>query len=385
MKKIALAMVYTKINYGTVLQAYATQLVLDSLGYYTETIEQREIDKTLKRKKIFYFISHVFEKDLLKTKRGMIKKILLKKINYHSLKSNEIVRKNRFDKFVNENFKFTPAFKTIDDLKRYINDFNTVIVGSDQIWLPQHIEAGYYTLEWVPDNISRMSLSTSFGTKSIPHNMEQKAIHYLSKINYLSVREETGAEIIYKLTNRNAKVLCDPTMMISSKTWEQVAGNPYIENEPYILCYFLGTNMQHRNFALRLKQHAKCRIIALIHMDEYFEYDEEYADETPYDVGPAEFLGLIRNAKYVCTDSYHATVFSVLFHKEFFVFPRFEDKNKMSTNSRITTLLQHLGLMDRFIRNEEQKVANIYYEEVEEKILDLKKQAYDFIVNSIGI
>lgn len=385
MKKIALVTVYSKVNYGTVLQAYATQEVLDSLGYYNETINQCKINKIFRKKRIHYFVSHIFYKNLLSSKMGFLKKKILKAINYHELKKHEKERRKKFDEFINDNFRFTPAFENIDDLRMYVKDFSAAVAGSDQIWLPQHLEAGYYTLEWVPDNINRVSLSTSFGVKSIPHDMERKTARYLSKISELSVREDTGKEIVQRISHREAKVLCDPTLMIRSEIWEKVASDSHYKKNSYILCYFLGNNIEHRQFALKLKKQTGCKIVALIHMDEYFAFDEQYADETPFDVGPKEFLGLIKGARYICTDSYHATIFSVLFHKEFYVFSRFSDTNQMSTNSRIITLLNRLGLEKRLMNRRTKMVEeSIDYEKVDRIVVELRKQAYEFIESALG-
>ena len=102
----------------------------------------------------------------------------------------------------------------------------------------------------------------------------------------------------------------------------------------YILCYFLGNNPLHREFAKRLKEVTGCKIIALTHLDEFVKSDEGYADETPYDIDPADFLNLIRNAEYVCTDSFHCSVFSILYKRQFFTFRRYNRNTKQSTNSR---------------------------------------------------
>lgn len=88
----------------------------------------------------------------------------------------------------------------------------------------------------------------------------------------------------------------------------------------YILCYFLGNNPPHREFAEKLKKETGCKIVALTHLDEFVKSDEGYADETPYNIDPADFLNLIRNAEYVCTDSFHCSVFSILYKKSFIHF-----------------------------------------------------------------
>lgn len=92
---------------------------------------------------------------------------------------------------------------------------------------------------------------------------------------------------------------------------------PVVQGD-YILCYFLGNNTADRQFARRLREKTGCKTVALLHLDEYIRADESYADETPFDVGPGELLNLIRNARYIVTDSFHGSVFSILNRKTFF-------------------------------------------------------------------
>ena len=123
----------------------------------------------------------------------------------------------------------------------------------------------------------------------------------------------------------------------------------------------MGKNIEHRKFAERLKAKTGCKIVSLNHADEYVKYSDKFADETPYDVGPKEFLNLIRNAEYICTDSFHGTVFSLINNKKFFTFERYSSKNgKISTNSRIYSLLGIMNLQNRVLKGNEdiEKVLN---------------------------
>ena len=136
-----------------------------------------------------------------------------------------------------------------------------------------------------------------------------------------------------------------------------------------------------------MKKKTGLKTIALIHIDEYIPADEKNYDETPFAIGPEEFVNLIRNAKYVLTDSFHGSVFSIIHHKPFIVFDRFCDKTKNSTNSRITSLCSVLGLSERRFSNDidiytlmEKKIA---YDKVEEKLSQLRKSSKQFLVSAI--
>lgn len=140
---------------------------------------------------------------------------------------------------------------------------------------------------------------------------------FLKKIKHIGVREESGQKLVKEIANRDVPVVCDPTLLFTGDEWMAIQQKEPIIKGKYILCYFLGNNPPHREFAKRLKEVTGCKIIALTHLDEFVKSDEGYADETPYDIDPADFLNLIRNAEYVCTDSFHCSVFSILYKRQF--------------------------------------------------------------------
>ena len=139
---------------------------------------------------------------------------------------------------------------------------------------------------------------------------------------------------------------CDPTLLLTKEEWQKIA-----VKDKYILCYFLGKSIEHRKFAEKLKQKTGYKIVSLNHADEYVKYSDIFADETPYDIGPRQWINLIENAEYVCTDSFHGTIFSLINNKNFFTFERYNSKNsKISTNSRIYSLLETVQLKERLIK-----------------------------------
>ena len=158
-------------------------------------------------------------------------------------------------------------------------------------------------------------------------------------------------------------------------------------NEPYILCYFLGNNLPHREFAKGLKKRTGCKIVALPHLDEFVRSDEGYADEMMYDVDPADFLNLIRNASYVCTDSFHCSVFSMLYRKEFFSFRRYTRNTKSSTNSRLDTLFKLSGIKGRILNGDEdiQKCLDmkINYDDVHKNIGIVRDESYQYLSKAL--
>ena len=380
MKKIAVVTGYHIKNYGSALQAFATQRVLDNMNIQNECI------KYVKKKDINQLL-RIFNIPLLKTKLKETKKKIYAKKYPDTLGKNFKIRNKIFDDFVSKNFRVSKEYFGYESLKEGINDYDAVLLGSDQVWNPLNFGSHYYTLEFVPDSIPKITYAPSFGVSKIPRTQRKATINYLKLIEYISVREKKGQEIIKELTGRDVPVVLDPTLLLDIEEWKEIYNKEKIVKDKYILCYFLGTNQKHREFAKKSKEKTGYKIITLPFMDEIVKEDFEFADEKLYNVGPSEFLNLIDNAEFVCTDSFHGTVFSVLNHKKFFIFNRYDDSKKVSTNSRISSLLSLLGLEERLcnsIESAENIVNNeISYSEVDEKLKKLKQDSMSYLENSI--
>jgi hypothetical protein len=176
----------------------------------------------------------------------------------------------------------------------------------------------YYNLLFVDDSIPKIAYATSFGVSEIPVFQRKDTGSYLDRFEKIGVREESGKHIVDSLSNKKAEIVADPSMLLTREEWEIIAKEPNIViDEPYILCYFLGKNLEARKAALKLKGKTGCKIVALCHNDEYFPSDNQLGDFLLYDIDPSNFIFLIKNASFVCTDSFHCSVFSILFHKQF--------------------------------------------------------------------
>lgn len=385
MKKVGIVSCYFKDNYGSLLQAYATKKILDNNNIPNETIAI-EANKDFKKGKIKYYLSQIFNFSFIKSKLGMIKMKLDKKIN-KELGKNISIRNKKYKEFKKE-FNLSRSCTDYKGLTQLAKDkYSDIIVGSDQLWLPVNVVADYYTLNWVPDHINKISYATSFGVSNIPKKYDNIYIKFLKRINHLSVREESGKEILDKYKT-NSKVVCDPTILLTKEEWEKECTPNKFINKKYILCYFLGNNIEHRKFVERLKDKTGYKIVSLNHADEYVKYSDEFADITPYDVGPREWLNLVKNAEYVCTDSFHGTVFSIIFNKTFFDFRRFNPKNKNNTNSRLDSLLNIAGISKERILTGLENVDKVLkyeidYKKVNENIDKFRNESKNWLLESI--
>ena len=289
-----------------------------------------------------------------------------------------------------EKLHFSPQYNTISELHVGINErYNSVIVGSDQLWLPGNIVGDYYTLSFVPDNVNKVSYSTSFGQSYVPHELIEKTSIFLDRINYLSVRETSGQRIIKEISGRDAKIVLDPVLLFDKEYWEGCIGDKPIIEGNYIFCYILGKRKSGRKFAKALKAKCNYKIVNMPNLDEYILGDDKYTDIKLYEVSPFDFLNLIYYAKYVITDSFHCTAFSILFHKAFFIFHRHKDKSVYSTNSRIDDLLERADLKNRLMFDDQGLddallEATSSFEAADHYIENARRESIIFLENALS-
>ena len=341
---IGVCIKYFHENYGGMLQAFATTQYLEDLGYDYELIRYK------KKKDVAFLVKslpRLFNRVLLNDKFEMMKKKIgaLQHLEYAR---NNAVRMAAFDSFRKANFtRLSQEYEGYDNLCAGSEKYSAVITGSDQLWSPAGLPTNFYNLQFVADGITKISIASSFGVNEIPRYQEKRTKNYLKRIEYISMRENRGAEIVKELTGREVPVILDPVFLLSRDTWLEKIPNQDIIGEPYIFAYFLGAAQEYRQVVMELSKRLGIKIVTLRHMDQYVEADEAFGDIAPYDVGPDQFLNLIRNAAYVCTDSFHGTAFSIINEKQFIVFDRYKASSAVSKNSRIDTLCQNLGLQDR--------------------------------------
>ncbi|MDR2654498.1 MAG: polysaccharide pyruvyl transferase family protein [Oscillospiraceae bacterium] len=385
-KKVGIVSCYFKKNYGSALQAYATQRALDGLQIDNETIDIRCISKEISRGKLNYYRRNAFDLSMYSAKKGFARHLLQQRID-PDFKNNMRKRRIAFRQFEQDNFRMSTRYKSKFELSQACGNYTDVLVGSDQLWLPLNIEGDYYTLNFVPSHINKISYATSFGVPRLPAYLLERAMYFLNRIEHVSVREESGRRLVREITNRDVPVVCDPTMLLTGEQWRDIQQKEPLIKEPYIFCYFLGNNPEHRAFARRLKKESGCKIAALRHLDEYIPGDNDFGDFAPYDAGPEDFLNLIKNAEYICTDSFHGTTFSALNNKKFFTFRRFRKANAHSTNTRIEYLLSALGISDRLLEGNEDVLRymskTIDFSSVNARMVEIRKSSMDFLITAL--
>lgn len=383
MKKVAILSVYDVYNYGSILQTYATQQIITSLGFENVIIRNDHRSKLSQLKRLSNL-------PLLQMKINfLIRDFYVKHIN-KQLGLYFKSRHDAFDQFIAENLKISCDIGDKSGIAEYIKDWDFALVGSDQVWNPMNLGKDFYTMNFVPEGVKRITYAPSFGVSAIPKNQMEKTKQYLNNIDCISVRETSGQAIIKELIGKNVPVVADPTILMPFDKWEKLVDSHPYNSKPYILCYFLGKNPNHREFANRLSKKTEIEIISLPHSDEICKADFDFGDFTPQHVGPKEFVNLVAHASYVCTDSFHCTVFSNLFSRQFYSFGRYANaKNIASTNSRIPSLLSILGNHERFIDSttpiSDSLLTPIDYELVQKNIEKLRLSSLDYLKKALDL
>ena len=266
-KKVGLAVVTYKDNFGSALQTYATQSVIQKLGFETGIFDISGVHKEINKKKIKYYLGRVFQPDEFVYLLEHLKSRGRKKANKSNDKyaENMRIRHKKYVEFNDKELKFLKRTHSWKALKEQSSKCDYVVVGSDQLWRPSNIAGEYFTLEFVPDEVHKIAFSTSFGVSELPKSLHKHAKKYLERIEDISVREDTGKNIVKQITGRDIQVVCDPTMMLDAKEWMAIQNETPIISEKYILCYFMGDNPEHREFVKRLKKETGYKIVGLLH------------------------------------------------------------------------------------------------------------------------
>lgn len=360
MKKIAILTWIFYPNFGSVLQAYALGKYLKNLGHEIKYIN--------------YFPNTPFPKSTVEklTNYDEIKSkfyTLLKNKNF-SVDKDIIKRKDIFKNFINKKFSLTEICETNSQLAALCKDFDVIICGSDQIWSPLIYDEKFYLSFAENKSVKKIAYAPSFGTDNIKNiSIRQKIKEHINNIDFLSVREKSGIEIIKALNEKNVSVVSDPTMLLSKEEWIDFSES-YETGKPYLLIYFLGNNSYYDKYISEAKKIGYNIIIIPAKSCDY-KNKIHIADN----LTPEQFVYLFSNAKCVLTDSYHGTLFSIKFNKPFATLARFSEKSNINQNERLHDLLQITGLNDRYFQkfnitafnklNEDYIIAENFYDRIE--------------------
>ncbi len=390
MKKVGIATMFGGANYGNILQNYAVEQLIRDCGYNPYTLQnltkvgfidyswrEMSLSKKLCPTYIKAYIRVMLENKFgCKNDRDFTLKNLLKyKKNIDDYKTALESRFKRFDNFRNEylNVDSTPITAQWYD-KVNIDTFTAFVCGSDQVWNPYYkTTSSVDFLQFAPP-YKRIALSPSFGVSKIPDARKKDYTDWISKIPYLSVRENAGAEIIKELTGKDATVLIDPTLCITADKWLSLAKEPkHKPKKDFVFCYFLGN--KSKKYCRYIEKYAKQNNYEIVNVCDVF--DLRY-----YDCDPNEFLWLLSHAKAVFTDSFHGMAFSINLQVPFVVFDRVERGSSMS--SRIATILKKTELDYRhYLKVSFDDVEKVDFSRSEEVLKSEREKEIEFLQNAL--
>lgn len=328
MKSIGIITIHKINNYGSVLQAYALQKVCEDLGYKAEIIDYDFPNKFHQNNKYSTasdtqpnepkWIKALFAKALVRQHKGI--RLFIDK--YQSLSSNK--------------------YHKVEDFTANPPTYDVYITGSDQLWSPRHCNGDpAFMLYFAPDNALKISYAASIGSNAIPEELKNAYIGLLSRYKHISVRENTGADVIRSLVNKEATVVLDPTLLLNKDEWNKIAKPKRLVKKKYILCYFLNYTFNAFPYVDELtrdmQKQTGYEIVRVARPPHKLSFIN-----TTYQIGasPEEFLALVRDAEIVLTTSFHGTAFAVNYGKP--VFTVVQDRN--ASDSRQVSLMHNLGL-----------------------------------------
>lgn len=331
-------------NLGNRLQNYALQEILKTYG----TVETFPLERTSNMKCTL--------------------KILAKKmLNVCGIKKNYswdmMDRKVKWSKYI-------CGKNDVQIEKKY----DYLVAGSDQIWNPLFdFNSDREFLVSVNKN-KRIAYAASIGIDQLPENQKRRFRDNLLNFKAISVRENAAADIVEEITGKRPEVVIDPTMLLKQEEWEKMSKESDMDiQEKYIVKYFLGVeSKEYSEYIDELANKLEAKIINI--------NSENKGIST--ECGPSDFLKLISKASFVCTDSFHGSVFSILFKRQFLIFDRPKQKGYGKMSSRIDTLVGKFNLEKRVIKNIEQlngTIERINYDKLEPLIETERNKAHLYL------
>lgn len=352
MKKIGIITFHRAYNYGAYLQVYALSKVINAF-----VIDYS--DKKLYRN---YRLIRPFRKNIIKYLHNLIEDIKYYRMNKK--------RKISFEQFINNRLPLIP-------FNEGLTECDMIIVGSDQVWNPNITQgiSDVYTLN-IPNIRMKVSYAASLGNSKLDDKYKNKIKKNLSSFDYISVRENTGKEILMDiLPKKKIEVTLDPVLLLTKEQWDEeiVSTGDILLNEKYILAYVVEPNDEYRKIVNYVSKKENLKVV---HFEKKDSYDNVLYNA--YTCNPFQFIKLIKNAEYIITTSFHATIFSIIYNKKFWIIPH------KQTASRVTDLLKKFNISNRDVKTLEEfkKVnyrENIDYTKINDILENERKKSINWL------
>lgn len=379
MKKVAIITWYWG-NYGSILQSYALSKLVESLGYECEVLDcdiSTPIIKICNYRLKRYRVLGLFGFFISKLQRIYKSK---KYSNYTRL------RDNACDIFTKKHIKLSQKNYSNSNYKESVGKYDVFICGSDQIWNPDlTYYSDWYWLGFVPKDKIKIAYAPSMGAKSVKQEDKRAIAKYLESFNAISVREETSKKLLENVySSENIEFVVDPTLLHPKEFWDKLESNKNIK-ERYLFAYILRGNYIQLEYIKGIAKKLNLKLVTYPYLETQYSNSSQttFGDMQIFDDTPADFINRIRNASLIITDSFHCSVFSIIYHKDFYVLRKANDKT--SQFGRLDNLLTMFGQSERIISEYDSfNLKNVSYEGVDEILKQRRESSISFLRNAIN-
>lgn len=348
--KIGIITYYNGNNHGALLQAYALCKFLNNTGNNAEII--RFVPRKNKKRS--------FSVALKQTILGLKKE-------------------KQYDVFLHKFIPCSQKYGRFYDLRKLNSKYDAFITGSDQVFNVNAIDKkAYYYLSFAEKKA--ISYAASFGESNIDKKALDTIKPYVEKLDAISMREQTGVEIIKKIINKDVTWAIDPTFLLSKEEWHKIVTVPDIK-KPYIFAYY-NSKKECNEIVKKLAEKLSLDVIVVSRTE--INYKSDYIKD--FECSPDKFLGYIENAALICSDSFHGTALSVIFRKPFITYVS-DLTGTNEADTRKVELLKKIGLGNRLVTSAEnvnEEVLNIDYSEAEIKIKEWKNESEKFLNSELN-
>lgn len=336
MKSVCIFTFLRAYNYGAVLQAFALNKSINRLNAKAETVDYWP-DYFAKKYHNRFFTHTKHESAKIKVKSRLLWIVLYK-------------RNWKFGKFIKKNIPLSKKrFFCKSDLYK-LDKYDVYMTGSDQVWSPTVAKFDpvfFLDSEYIDGE--KYSYAASLGTSQVPTKMKNDYIKQLNQFSICSVRDNDDMTSLKEIIDKEIVVSCDPTLLLTQNEWLELLSNAgKNKKHKYILLYYVNQSNGLREQAKALSRALRLQVVAVpCNMSIKCilgKNDKSCGFSVVHSASPNDFLSLIYNAQYVVTNSFHGTVFSVLFHKKF-LSQTIRDNGER--NGRIISFLSSVGLEDR--------------------------------------
>lgn len=365
MSKIGILTYHSGFNYGACLQAYALQTTLKKFGYDSEIINFETED-------------FVASREMFSRKPRRMKEVI-KNITRIPYWKSLHERERMFNSYTFDVLKSTKRYKTEQEVINHAEDYDCIICGSDQIWNLTHVKddpaiTPLFFLNF-PKKQRRVAYAASFAsfTKIASHH-EEEFLPWLKQFDAISVREQDGYDYV-KSKGLDCTLALDPTILLDKEEYEPICRDRLIEGK-YIAMFGWNTNDDLVSAAKEVSKKLGLPVYNIVPPPRKMFC----GIPRKLDVGPCEFLSIIKNAEFVVTNSFHGTAFSTTFEKPYVSIVTGK------ADTRMNSLLEQLGLADHLVHKEDMDIDRMLatdFSGVHEKKVSLRQESFDFIKNSL--